>query len=386
MNRCGMGKRALAATQSEEEYEKRDKRDARPHKSDTAEVRSRNRGSSLTAFDLRRSEDSAVVSILRLDPLTGRWVVITAARGERPNAFVECTSPPVGDRCPFCPGNEDDTPGVISAYTLTDQDDDWLVRVIPNRYPAFTGHDAMAVSNLGPVYMQAPASGSHEVVIFSPEHKDGWADLSKPHVGLLMRALRDRVAAHSEDAGLRYSQIIVNYGREAGASVEHPHAQLLGMPFVPREIMDEHGGFSRFRGNCIMCATVESEEWSGIRMVYSDDDVVVFCPFWSGTPYEMLVVPRVHEGHFNLTTDNQLAAAGRAVQTGLLSLRDAVGDIAYNIVFHGAAFRGSTDFHWHIHILPKVTTIAGFELGTGVPINVVAPETAAGELRVQSPR
>lgn len=325
------------------------------------------------------------MSILRLDPLTGRWVVITAARGERPNAFLERTSPFGGQRCPFCPGHENDTPGVISTYG-SDEHSDWLVRVIPNLYPAFTGHDAMAVNNLGPVYMQAPASGSHEVVIFSPEHKDGWVDLGKPHVDLLMYALRDRVAAHAQDSGLRYSQIIVNFGREAGASVEHPHAQLLGMPFVPRELMDEQAGFARFRGNCIMCATVESEEWAGVRMVYADDDVVVFCPFWSGTPYEMMIVPKVHEGHFNLATDEQIMSVGRAVQTGLLSLRDAVGDVAYNLVFHGAPFRAPTDFHWHVHILPKVTTTAGFELGTGVPINVVAPETAATELRVESAR
>lgn len=325
------------------------------------------------------------MSQLRLDPLTGRWVVITAARGERPNAFLERVQyPSTDDDCPFCPGNESATPPAITTYD--DPDGAWQVRVVPNLYPAFTGHDAMAVSNLGPVYMQAPASGSHEVVIFSPEHKDGWADLGLPHVDLLMRALRDRVTAHAEDPGLRYSQFIVNFGREAGASVEHPHAQLLGMPFVPRELMDEQGGFARFRGNCIMCATLESEEWAGLRMVYSDGDVAIFCPYWSGTPYEMMIVPRAHASHFHGTSDDQLAAVGRAVRSGLLSLRDAVGDVAYNLVLHSAPFRSPSDFHWHIHLLPKITTPAGFELGTGVPINVVAPETAAGDLRVHTAR
>jgi UDPglucose--hexose-1-phosphate uridylyltransferase len=326
------------------------------------------------------------MSQLRLDPLTGRWVVVTAARGERPNAFLERgeTIPDKDDRCPFCPGHEEDTPPAVATYD--NEDGDWQVRVVPNLYPAFTGRDPMAVSNLGPVYMQAPASGSHEVVILSPDHKDSWADLDKPQVSLLMHALRDRVSAHGEDPGLRYSQIIMNYGREAGASVEHPHAQLLGMPFVPRELMDEQGGFARFRGNCIICATVESEEWAGLRMVYSDEDVVVFCPFWSSNPYEMMIVPRHHEGHFNGAQDNQIEAVGRAIHIALLSLRDAVGDVAYNLVFHAAPFRSPTDFHWHTHLMPKMTTPAGFELGTGVPINVVAPETAAGELRVQSSR
>ncbi len=325
------------------------------------------------------------MSQLRLDPLTGRWVVITAVRGERPNAFLERTRPFEDDnrRCPFCPGNEEDTPPAISTR---EEDGEWSVRIVPNLYPAFTGHEPMAVTNLGPVYMQAPASGSHEVAIFSPEHKDGWADLSKEHIDLLMHALRDRFSAHAEDPGLRYTQLIVNFGREAGASVEHPHAQLLGMPFVPRELVEEQGGFARFRGNCIMCATVESEDWAGLRIVYSNEDIIVFCPFWSGTPYEMMVVPRGHHGQFSTASDRQIESVGRAIQAALLSMRDAVGDVAYNIAFHTAPFRSPTDFHWHVHVSPKITTPAGFELGTGVPINVVAPETAAAELRVQVPR
>ncbi len=323
------------------------------------------------------------MSQLRLDPLTGRWVVITAARGERPNAFLERTVPleDPNRRCPFCAGNEADTPEAISTYG---EGDKWRVRVVPNLYPAFTGHDPMAVNNLGPVYMQAPASGSHEVIILSPEHKDSWADLDGDQIDLVMQAICERMEAHADDSGLRYSQLIVNFGREAGASVEHPHAQLLGMPFVPRELMEEQGGFSRFRGNCIVCATLESEEWASLRLVYSDDDVIICCPFWSGVPYEMMVVPRSHKGHIVGSDKDAVTAVGRATQKALLSLRDAVGDVAYNIVFHTAPFRSPTDYHWHVHIVPKITTPAGIELGTGVPINVVAPETAAEELRVEN--
>ena len=321
------------------------------------------------------------MSQLRLDPLTGRWVVITAERGQRPNAFLQRSHEALTDnppRCPFCPGHEEDTPNPIGSI---EGEDGWSARLIPNLFPAFTGHEPMAVENLGPLYMQAPTSGSHEVLVFSPEHKDTLADLPGDHVEKLMRMLRDRVAEHATDPGLRYTQIIVNFGREAGASVEHPHGQLLGMPFVPRELMEEQGGFARFRGNCIMCATVESEDWVNLRVVHDDPDVLVFCPFWSGVPYEMLLVPRQHHGHLNTASDDQVNAMGRALQTALLALRDAAGDVAYNIVVHFAPFRSPTDFHWHVHVLPKITTPAGFELGTGVPINVVSPETAASDLR-----
>ncbi len=331
------------------------------------------------------------MSQLRLDPLTGRWVVVTAARGERPNAFLERSAPSTSgyERCPFCPGHESDTPPEITTLEsgqdgVMETDHPWAARLIPNRYPAFTGHDAMAVENLGPLYMQAPASGSHEILVFSPEHNTCFNELSESHANALMRLIRDRVAVHAADSGLRYTQVVVNFGREAGASVEHPHAQLLGMPFVPRELMEEQGGFARFRGNCIMCATIDSEEWVDMRVVYSDDDVFVFCPFWSSTPYEMTIIPRHHEAHLNHATDKQVEGVSRGLQKALSALRTSVGDVAYNIVFHASPFRSPTDFHWHIHIYPKLTTPAGFEMGTGVPINVVAPETAASDLAGQS--
>lgn len=332
------------------------------------------------------------MSQLRLDPLTGRWVVVTAARGERPNAFLKRSQPtPSGyQRCPFCPGHESDTPAPIHTLAggeqatveqaATKADADWSARLIPNLYPAFTGHDAMAVENLGPLYMQAPASGSHEVLVFSPEHHSCINKLPESHAQALLRLVRDRVAQHSTDPGLRYTQVVVNFGREAGASVEHPHGQLLGMPFVPRELMEEQSGFTRFRGNCIMCATVESEEWVDKRIVYQDDDVVVFCPYWSASPYEMMIVPRVHESHLNRADDQQVDGVARGIQRALGSLQAATGDVAYNIVFHASPFRSPTDFHWHVHVYPKLTTPAGFEIGTGVPINVVAPETAAADL------
>src|SRR5260370_1536024 len=159
-------------------------------------------------------------------------------------------------------------------------------------FPYTTLFRSMVVDHLGPVFTQAPASGMHEVLIIAPEHECSWADLSDPQAGLVMAALRDRVAEHAGVPGLRYSQVIVNCGREAGASIEHPHAQLLAMSFVPREISDEQAGFARFEGSCLLCTTVDAEEASGYRIVTSDEHVVAMCPFWSSVPYEMLFIPR----------------------------------------------------------------------------------------------
>jgi UDPglucose--hexose-1-phosphate uridylyltransferase len=189
------------------------------------------------------------------------------------------------------------------------------------------------------------------------------------------------MVAHAATPGLRYSQAIVNQGREAGASLEHPHGQLMGIPFVPREITDEQAGFARFAGNCLLCTTVDAEESAGNRVVYADDDVLVVCPFWSGAPFEMLVLPRHHGAHLAQASPTDLAAVGRALQRGLAALRSTLGDVAYNVIFHSAPYKTAGDFHWHAHVVPKATTVAGFELGTGVVINVVSPEEAASTLR-----
>jgi UDPglucose--hexose-1-phosphate uridylyltransferase len=322
---------------------------------------------------------------LRLDPLSGRWVVVSTLRGTRPSAFIVPHEPVQEDTsrpCPFCPGHEESSPPALETYGPSGS---WLVRVVPNLYPAFEGDEPFVVANRGPVFTQATAGGIHEVLVLSPEHDASWAMLSDEQAGLVMAALRDRLDEHSQLPNLRYSQAIVNFGRAAGASIEHPHGQLLGMSFVPRELAEEQARFARFAGRCLLCTTVDAEEGVGYRVIYQDDRVVVTCPFWSSVPYEMLVIPRAHTPHLFRSSTDDLVSVGRALRRCLGQLRDLIGDVAYNIVFHSAPFRVNEPYHWHVHVWPKATTQAGFEMGTGVAINVVAPEQAAEELRVSVP-
>lgn len=323
------------------------------------------------------------VNQLRLNPLVGRWVTISDDRSRRPYAFAPRMLPVEADDrpCPFCPGNEEETPPALESYGPSGQ---WFVRIVPNLYPAFEGSEPLTVKNIGPVFAQAPASGIHEVLIFSPDHDASWADLDERQAGLVMAALRDRFEEHASTPDVRYTQAIVNHGREAGASVEHPHGQLLGVPFVPKELAEEEAGFERFVGGCLMCATVEAEIDARHRVVFEDDLAVAVTPFWSGTPYELLVIPRSHEGHLTDAKPKDLVAVGRALQHVLARLRTLLDDVAYNLVFHTSPHRHDGPFHWHVHVHPKVTTRAGFELGTGVLINIVAPERAATELHAAS--
>jgi len=320
------------------------------------------------------------VSQLRLNPLTGRWVTVAVERASRPGELISrrllAESDP-GRECPFCPGNEEATPPALETYGASGN---WLVRVVPNLFAAFEGNDPLRVQNLGPVFTQASASGVHEVLVFSPEHNSTWADLDDKHAGLAMAAIRDRMEDHARLSTVRYTQAIVNAGREAGASLEHPHGQLLGIPFVPGEIAEEEGGFRRFGESCLLCTMAEAEMQARHRVVIDDERALVVCPYWSGAPYEMLVLPRIHEVHLERTSPPDVVAVGRAIRDALALLRSRVGEVAYNLVFHTAPHHHEGPFHWHVHLVPRLTSLAGFEQGTGVMINIVAPEMAARHL------
>jgi UDPglucose--hexose-1-phosphate uridylyltransferase len=321
------------------------------------------------------------VSQLRLNPLTGRWVTVSVERATRPGDLtlrrLAVEADP--DRpCPFCPGNEGSTPPALEHL---DRSGRWQVRVVPNLYPAFDGNEPMRVTNLGPVFTQAVASGVHEVFVYSPDHGAGWADLDDEAVGLAMRAIRDRVAEHGRRPTVRYTQAIVNHGREAGASLSHPHGQLLGIPFVPGEIAEEAAAFRRFEGSCLLCTTADAEVAAGHRLVLRDDRVVVVSPYWSGSPYEMLAVPLAHGTHLETAEQTDVEATGRALRDALRLLRDRVGDVPYNLVVHTAPHQHEGPYHWHVHVFPRTTSTAGFEQGTGVLINIVAPELATAHLR-----
>jgi UDPglucose--hexose-1-phosphate uridylyltransferase len=324
------------------------------------------------------------MSQLRLNPLTGRWVTVVAERAARPTDFaprrLEVESDP-SRPCPFCPGHEEST---LPAFETYGRDGKWQVRVVPNLYPAFSGDDEMSVSHLGPIHTQATASGIHEVLVLSPNHTASWADLDDRDTGLVMAAIRDRMEEHARSSRIRYTQAIVNHGREAGASLIHPHGQLLGMPFVPGEILEEEARFSMFEGSCLICTTVEAEVADGSRLVHADDHVVVVAPYWAGSPYELLVMPRTHESHLPAADTTDLLGVGRGITKVLNKMRTALGDVAYNLVFHTAPHRHDSLFHWHVHIWPKLATVAGFERGTGVMINITPPEDAARHLRNES--
>ena len=320
------------------------------------------------------------MSQLRLNLLTGRWVTVVPSRANRTSDFAPRAQQVENDpdrECPFCPGSShNDTPLLENK----DAQGNWQMRVVPNRYPAFEGDESLAVRNLGPVHVMAEASGTHEVFVFSPEHNERLDMFPDPVIAELMAALKSRFVAHANTPNIRYTQAIVNHGREAGASLAHPHGQLLGLPFVPGEILEEERAFERFKGGCIVCTTIEAESQSE-RLVLENEYAMVVCPFWSSSPYELLIMPKDHNQHLTDSHDDALTGVGVAIRDALAHLVSSLGDIAFNLVFHTAPSHHAGMYHWHVHLFPKLTTTAGFERGTGVMINIISPEQAADTLR-----
>jgi len=320
------------------------------------------------------------MSQLRLNPLTGRWVTLVADRAKRPTDFAPRLAQVEADPsrpCPFCPGNEEATP---PALEQVDSEGKWTLRVVPNLYPAFEGDGNLTVRNLGPVHTMADASGIHEVFVITPDHTSGVGTFADNVIRNIMTALRRRFEEHARTPNVRYTQAFINHGREAGASLAHPHGQILGLPFVPGEILEEERAFERFKGGCILCATIDAERVDNKRVVLESEHAVVVTPYWSGSPYELLIIPESHDAHLTDSSDDVLTAIGIAIRDAIRMLNNTLGDVAYNLVFHTAPSHHAGNFHWHVHLWPKLTTAAGFEKGTGVLINIVPPEDAAFEL------
>lgn len=310
------------------------------------------------------------MATLRWNPLASRWVVLSAERARRPEVRGEARDRP----CPFCPGSEAETTETITTYG--EGPSGWRVRVFTNRYPAFdeTERDVGAGSR----GRERPARGRHEVLVLSPDHRADPADLDDDQFGYVLRAIADRMAAHARE-GFSHTELFVNVGRAAGASVAHPHGQLISTDIVPAVTEQEE---AELRGpQCPLCAAVAEERDEGERLVAHEDSVLLICPYWSEWPYEMLVLPSSHVAgpHSDRAS---LRGVGRALRLGLRKLRD-VGVSDYNIVLHAGPHRPPTPdaFHWHVHVYPRAHRRAGFELASGMVINTLPPEEAASRLR-----
>jgi UDPglucose--hexose-1-phosphate uridylyltransferase len=297
---------------------------------------------------------------VRRNPVSGKLTIIAPGRAGRPSDFK-------GDGargpCPFCPGNEGLTPPEVDAVRAAGTGPDepgWRVRAVPNKYPAL--------------------AGMHEVIVHSPDHEADLEDLGVDGLAEVLEVWRRRIGAVL-DAGAAAAALVVNRGKDAGASLAHPHAQLLGTPVVPPLLLDELAEFERYRnryGACVLCDELAG---AGPRLVVGGE-VAAWVPAASRFPGEVWLAPGAHEADFRATATGPVARALRRV---LLAVRAATGAAPLNLWLHTAPADLRGGFHWHIEMAPRVSGIAGLELGSDIALVSTDPEAEAAGLRAALP-
>lgn len=336
------------------------------------------------------------MSELRQDAATKRWVIVSKERAKRPHQFVKQVvvqeEPDHRDDCPFCEGNEGQTPPEV--YALRDQSEPnrpgWKVRVVPNKFAALSLATKWEGVQSPDIFTTLNGYGSHEVIIETPQHNQTLATLPQEQVELILRAMLQRMRTLAQDDRIAFVQVFRNHGAAAGTSLVHPHSQLIATPIVPTNVREEIEEARRFyddRVTCVYCYMLGKELERGERIVLTTDHYVVMAPFASRFPFELLLLPRQHGASFVTEAKYEdISPLADALRRTLLLLYHAVNNPDYNAVLHTAPLRDSCldYYHWHIEVVPRLTTPAGFELGTGIYITTAIPEDTSAYLRNQA--
>jgi UDPglucose--hexose-1-phosphate uridylyltransferase len=349
---------------------------------------------------------------VRIDQLTGLRTILAPARAERPIEFVSEREEAKSEDCPFCEGREERTPPEMWADRPDGGDPDtpgWRTRAVPNLYPAVAGEPEATEAGAGPAQADAagdpgesgisaagdplraatrsgeadlfratPATGQHEVIVHSPKHRASLGELEDGELEAAVAAWRTRMRHQAERAA--HVQLIVNEGHDAGASLEHSHSQLYGLDFVPAAVARERERFTAYHqrtmGGDLLGEIAAEEVRRGERLVAIDDDAILFCPWASRSPFELRIVPRSPSPRF----EEDEGGTGM-LRTALDALAARFDDVPQFNLWILTAPRGAEQFHWHLDLAPRIGIRAGFEMSTGVELNIYPPEKAASELR-----
>ncbi len=332
---------------------------------------------------------------IRIDPLTGQRAIVAGERAGRPGGApeVDPAEPIDPDSDPFADGHEARTPPELYALRPAGSGRDspgWRVRVVPNLYPALSDTpapggepsenpaDAPGVNAARDLFWSAPALGAHEVIVNSPQPVTSLAQLGSDEVASAVDVWRERMRVHAE---ADYVHLIVNERREAGASLPHTHAQLYALGFVPAAVARERERASaytaRTMGGNLLGDLVQEEVRRRERIVAIDDEAVLMAPYGARVPYQLLLAPRTPRPRF----EDPGPSGARLLHDALRRIAARLGTPPPLNLWVRTAPRGAEHPSWRIDILPRLTHLAGLELGAGVNLNIVAPERAAAELR-----
>jgi UDPglucose--hexose-1-phosphate uridylyltransferase len=334
------------------------------------------------------------MSELRQDPTTGAWVIIAPVRQHRPQDWRAMTAPDGAGRdgahatCPFCPGNESSLAAILEEEPQ-DVPPGWRIRVVPNIYPLVSGDPVARHASRG--HLSIEARGCHEVVIESPRHDADLTDLGDDHIAAVVAVYQRRYRAMTARLGRGAVVVFRNRGERAGASLRHPHSQVVGLAVTPPRLRAmARWGAGRYRasGQCPTCAELAREREAAARIIEETESFVALVPFAATGPYETWLVPKRHMASFGAAEPHELAALASLLVRSLRRLSSLLGPVPYNFVIESASGR-VTDapyLHWRLRIVPKLAIAAGFELGSGFVVNPSLPEADAEALRDATPR
>ena len=350
-----------------------------------------------------KKENPARYSELRQDTVSGDWIVVATGRARRPNDFLKKKeaekSAPKKEACQFDEISD-------SAILVVAKDGkvfhsreeagkngmDWQIEVVPNKFPAFAPRRTCPATESHGIYKIIEGVGFHEVIVMRP-HNRSMALQTVPEVSLLIRAYQNRFRTLSPEACVKYISVLHNHGLEAGASIAHPHSQLIAIPVVPPDVSRSLAGSERYfieKKGCVHCAMIDFEIKEKERVIFENEHFIAFLPYASRAAFEVRIFPKLHNSEFQNISESEIPAFAEALQKCLALFYHGLGDPAYNFFVHTAPTaesRGYAHYHWHMEILPKTAIWAGFEFATGIEISTISPEEAAKFLRsVKTPK
>ena len=331
---------------------------------------------------------------MRMNPITGDWTIIATERAKRPHSSV--TEEDIfmrGDahdpECFFCYGNEHTTPPEVLVYRekqKTSNNQNWTLRVVTNKFSALNLNKEMCIEDDNPLKVCCYARGMDEVVIESPHHTLNTALFPQEQIELVLKAYKERYIALSKEPSIKYITMFKNNGSHAGASILHPHSQIIATPVIPPVIEQEIEGAKKyFKKNkrCIYCDMIETELKDKSRIIYENNEFLSFAPYASKSPFELWVIPKFHNDSYYKLTDKQIKSLSEVWKATLYKLYAGLNNPPYNYFIHTSPTQKNIQkfYHWHMELIPKMTILAGFELGTGMYINIAIPEQSAEYLR-----
>jgi UDPglucose--hexose-1-phosphate uridylyltransferase len=331
------------------------------------------------------------MSEIRQDPTTEEWVIMARERTKRPHDFVRQQArselPSFSPSCPFCPGNETETPPEVLSYR-GEETQGWRVRAFANRFAALKPEGSTMRREEEGFFLDMDGIGVHEVIVETPVHNKHLALMEDSGVEDVLRAYQERHNALRRMPFVKLVIIFKNQGLSAGTSLEHPHSQLVATPVVPKHIRMKYEVAIRHydnTGRCLYADLVDHELRTGKRVVMETGKFVAFHPFASHQPFETWIVPKRHQACFGNASAEDLENLAHVLRIMLLKMYRGLNNPDFNYVIDTAPVgdENKNYYLWHLRIIPRLTQVAGFEIGSGVNINTALPEETAPFMREQ---